>query len=1094
MDTIKHPQPMPEENKCPQCGTRLPTGALAGLCPACLLQLGAAADTLTDAKQKSFQPPSVAELAPLFPQLEILELVGKGGMGAVYKARQKQLDRIVALKILPPGIGEDAAFAERFTREAKALAKLNHPGIVTLYEFGQTTLPQTPDARPHPQLYFFLMEFVDGVNLRQLLQAGRISTREALAIVPQICDALQFAHDQGIVHRDIKPENILLDRRGRVKVADFGLAKIVGADSPFGVPPSGGSGSSSASPDRLKAELQTSLTREGVMGTPQYMSPEQVHAPGEVDHRADIYALGVVFYQMLTGELPGKKIEAPSKKVSIDVRLDEIVLRALEKNPELRYQQVGEVKTCVETIVATPEKKAESGKAESEKQNAGTADAGAAFAATCARKKNKGEFMGLGCALQAIGLVCFFFGPVGFLLGLVLLIIGGRMALKLVCSNCGQRTTADAHTCSHCRADFPSRLSRTAMVGTCWGLVFLLGAIPMALWVLAWRPSEHSGPSFIPMVLTPVLLLGLPGIFGMTLLGWIAVSQIRRSAGKLHGLWLAVFDGLFFPLVLLDALIFGGCLFAMNFHFHSYEFNQHPWFIFFWLQMLLVIGAVDYFIIRRVWRAVNRPLAGEKFVAATAAPNPLNRTYLAVAFGVMMLSFFGTLMLLNYLKVRDQARTVTAAAAQKLSFGPVVECEVDGAIDFDSGKVAAIPDDFTKPDDNFQNVTNALAWMRREGFDAINQPVGSLLGADVKTSAVETNAWDQFPPAQLVATLADIPNRSRGFSNLSEYRDPNLPAEHRTLAAQVFETREGGMGILQVLGATEHGVKIRYKLVQKNSATKLSAFEKTIVLTRATNQLVGASSNHWTVDVWSYSTLLPGEKFREVTRKPDGETVGTDASFFARSKSGTVDTSTSFTWWFEEDEGFGATEAAAAAAQIREHWTQRPQTFQASAPREVFCVTNSHGATFAGSIEFVHEAPQPPDASGQVKAPVQIKHFRDSVSIPNLGFRAKVPSGYALRATSNYGEGNLHSPAGPYDYDVTWFPMNHGLQHQSSATVKWNLLHAPPVNSSSPTDEPSENFEIILGQPRLMLSITNSPDDVFQGFLELVGPERPGKN
>ena len=122
--------------KCPQCGTPLPAGALAGLCPACLLKQGAADETATGGQAPPFQPPPVAELAPLFPQLEILELIGKGGMGAVYKARQKELDRLVALKILPPGIGHDAAFAGRFAREAKALAKLNHPGIVTLYEFG----------------------------------------------------------------------------------------------------------------------------------------------------------------------------------------------------------------------------------------------------------------------------------------------------------------------------------------------------------------------------------------------------------------------------------------------------------------------------------------------------------------------------------------------------------------------------------------------------------------------------------------------------------------------------------------------------------------------------------------------------------------------------------------------------------------------------------------------------------------------------------------------------------------------------------------------------------------------------------------------
>ncbi|MEO5802510.1 MAG: protein kinase [Verrucomicrobiota bacterium] len=342
---------MPEANQCPQCGTPLKNPLLDGLCPACLLKEGAAGDTVTGRRFPHFEPPSVTELAAKFPQLDILELIGKGGMGAVYKARQKELDRLVALKILPPGIGDEAGFAERFSREAKALAKLNHPGIVTIHDFGRAD-----------GLYYFVMEFVDGVNLRQLLQGSRISPREALAIVPQICDALQFAHDHGIVHRDIKPENILMDRRGRVKVADFGLAKLVGVDSTasFGVPPSGGS--SAANPDRLKAELRTSeLTEAGkVMGTPNYMAPEQKEHPNEVDHRADIYALGVVFYQMLTGELPGKRIEAPSKKVHIDVRLDEIVLRALESKPELRYQQASQFKTQVETI-ATESEKSEAG-------------------------------------------------------------------------------------------------------------------------------------------------------------------------------------------------------------------------------------------------------------------------------------------------------------------------------------------------------------------------------------------------------------------------------------------------------------------------------------------------------------------------------------------------------------------------------------------------------------------------------------------------------------------------------------------------------------------------------------------------------------
>jgi serine/threonine protein kinase len=337
------------DKRCPRCGTPLPDHALEGACPRCLMQMNIAEPTRIDdetaAKVKKPNAPSPEEIAPLFPQLEILELIGQGGMGAVYKARQKDLDRIVALKILPREIGEAPGFAERFAREARALAKLNHPDIVTLYEFGKCTAGDplasaSAGGTPAP-LYYFLMEYVDGLNLRRLLRNGRIAPREALAIVPQICDALQYAHDHGIVHRDIKPENILLDRLGNVKVADFGLAKII----------EGEDGRSSRPSDDKDRAGEEHLTEFGnVMGTPQYMSPEQVEAPGTVDRRADIYALGVVFYQMLTGEMPGTPLQPPSKKVQIDVRLDEVVLRALEKKPEMRYQHASILKTEVETI------------------------------------------------------------------------------------------------------------------------------------------------------------------------------------------------------------------------------------------------------------------------------------------------------------------------------------------------------------------------------------------------------------------------------------------------------------------------------------------------------------------------------------------------------------------------------------------------------------------------------------------------------------------------------------------------------------------------------------------------------------------------
>ena len=359
---------MSAPQRCPQCDAEIPANSPAGLCPRCLLKAdphsqsenwedephAELSQTEATPPGSGFMPPTVEELAPLFPQLEILELLGKGGMGAVYKARQPGLDRLVALKILPPEISRDPGFAERFQREARALARLNHPHIVAVYDFGQinsarrtsanarrgspdpaVTSPETVSQpsgsvgdRPQHRLCFIVMEFVDGANLRQTIRTGRLAAAEALAIVPQICEALQFAHDEGVVHRDIKPENILIDKRGRVKIADFGLAKLLGQD---------------ASDHSLTATHQ-------VMGTLRYMAPEQMQGSREVDHRADIYSLGVVFYELLTGELPMGKFAPPSKKVQVDVRLDEIVLRALEQEPEQRYQHASDMKLGIETI------------------------------------------------------------------------------------------------------------------------------------------------------------------------------------------------------------------------------------------------------------------------------------------------------------------------------------------------------------------------------------------------------------------------------------------------------------------------------------------------------------------------------------------------------------------------------------------------------------------------------------------------------------------------------------------------------------------------------------------------------------------------
>ena len=343
--------------KCNRCGAPLPPDAPEGLCPRCLVALNLATQTdvpgeagphgTVASKPPPAPPLPPAEIAKLFPQLEILECLGRGGMGSVYKARQPRLDRFVALKILSPEKQGSQQFAERFEREARALARLHHPNIVTVYDFGQVEQASSlspissgektgggETGKMSVPLCYLLMEFVDGLTLRQLFHTRKLAPAEALNIVPKICEALQYAHNEGIVHRDIKPENILLDKKGQVKIADFGIAKIIG-----------------------QAPKDGSLTgAKDVVGTPHYMAPEQIEKPATVDHRADIYSLGVVFYEMLTGELPLGKFQPPSsctRGVQIDVRLDEVVLRALAKEPELRYQQASQVKTAVETIAGT---------------------------------------------------------------------------------------------------------------------------------------------------------------------------------------------------------------------------------------------------------------------------------------------------------------------------------------------------------------------------------------------------------------------------------------------------------------------------------------------------------------------------------------------------------------------------------------------------------------------------------------------------------------------------------------------------------------------------------------------------------------------
>ena len=270
--------------------------------------------------------PALEEVTSAFPELEVLEIIGQGGMGVVFKVRQPKLNRLAALKLLPQSLAADPAFAGRFEREAQLLAKLNHPNIVAVYDYGQAG-----------GFFYLLMEHVDGVNLRQAMRASRFTPAQALGIVPKICEALQFAHDEGVLHRDIKPENILLDAKGRVKLVDFGIAKLIG---------DGTHESHVTNPSR-ESHLTQAAT---ALGTPAYMAPEQRATPGDVDHRADIYSLGVVFYELLTGELPRGPLVQPSAKSDADPRVDAIVAQAMEYERERRQRSVGEMRTQVETI------------------------------------------------------------------------------------------------------------------------------------------------------------------------------------------------------------------------------------------------------------------------------------------------------------------------------------------------------------------------------------------------------------------------------------------------------------------------------------------------------------------------------------------------------------------------------------------------------------------------------------------------------------------------------------------------------------------------------------------------------------------------
>ncbi len=329
-----------------------------------------------------WQPPALTEMQAWLPQYQFLELIGRGGMGAVYKAVQVSLDRPVAVKVLPAAMlgGEDSSYPERFKNEARMMARMNHPAIVNVYDFGETA----------SGLLYFVMEFIDGTDVAQMIAAqGRLPEPYALSITAHVCAALHYAHSHGVIHRDIKPANILINIEGAVKVADFGLAKQDDA-------------------------TQSSLTQTNMaMGTPDFVAPEALIPGIPLDGRADLYAVGVMLYQMLTGEIPRGIWTMPGLKHGTDPRFDAIIAKAMQTDRETRYQSAAELRRDLDSILTTPRERWQKQQAARMAATPPATEAPAVEPAAPARAPNLGLWLGLGsaAALAVAVAVYFLFTP-----------------------------------------------------------------------------------------------------------------------------------------------------------------------------------------------------------------------------------------------------------------------------------------------------------------------------------------------------------------------------------------------------------------------------------------------------------------------------------------------------------------------------------------------------------------------------------------------------------------------------------------------------------------------------------------------------------
>ena len=299
---------------CPRCGKVQPERVLVGgLCPACVAgSVRLDLLSLTEPVPTEKEPLSIS-----VPGYEVEELIGGGGMGEVYRARSAD-GQVVALKVVAGRLTRDPEVTARFELEVAALSQLDHPNVVRVLDHGEMA-----NGR-----HFLVMEFVDGCDLRRLLRAQRLERETAFDIFHKVCAAVAHAHERGLAHRDLKPENILIGQSGMVKVADFGLAKTL-ADTVVG--------------------YGFTQTRD-TFGTPYYVAPEVTRDAGKADARSDVYALGVLLYEMLSGAVPMGQFTPLSAKTGMDRRIDAVVSRALADDPARRLASVTELASAVRQI------------------------------------------------------------------------------------------------------------------------------------------------------------------------------------------------------------------------------------------------------------------------------------------------------------------------------------------------------------------------------------------------------------------------------------------------------------------------------------------------------------------------------------------------------------------------------------------------------------------------------------------------------------------------------------------------------------------------------------------------------------------------